>query len=336
MFFRTILAAGFCAILTTSVFAAETAYPLVLKNCGSEITFSAAPKRAVAVGQSSTEILYLLGLADHVVGTAVWMSPVLAGFEQVNAKVPRLADNDPSFESIVATRPDLVATQFQWQIGPQGAVATPQQFSELKIPVYTSPADCTGKDNTTGGDGLRTDRFAMDLVYQEIDDLARIFNVQERGAELIARLKAREAAAREKLTALHGKASALFWFSSAELKSDPFVAGQKGAPGYMMALLGVDNIIASDEEWPTVGWETIARADPSVIVLAKMDRRRYPADDVTVKRDFLNHDPVTRLMTAVREKRLIEMDAQAMNPTIRTIDGLEALADGLAKAGLKP
>jgi iron complex transport system substrate-binding protein len=101
-----------------------------------------------------------------------------------------------------------------------------------------------------------------------------------------------------------------------------------------MSLLGVKNVIDSQEEWPTVGWETIARANPTVIVAGKMDRRRFPADDIAVKLEFLKTDPVASLMPAVREGRVVEMDAQAMNPTIRTIDGIEVLADALVKAGL--
>lgn len=54
-----------------------------------------------------------------------------------------------------------------------------------------------------------------------------------------------------------------------------------------MSTLGVKNVIDSQDEWPTVGWETIAKANPTVIVAGKMDRRRFPADDVDVKLDFL-------------------------------------------------
>lgn len=314
--------------------AQATAYPLTLANCGKDITFKQAPKRAVSVGQSSTEILYLLGLADRVVGTALWIGPVLAGYEEANAKVPRLADNAPSFEGVVATRPDLVTTQFQWQIGPKGVVATPQQFTDLGILVYTSPADCVGKDNSSGGDGLRTARFAMSLIYQEIDDLARIFDVKDRGDKLVADLKAREAAARSKIASVGDKVSAVFWFSSADLDIDPYVAGQSGAPGYIMSVLGLRNVIASQEEWPTVGWETIAKADPTFIVAGRMTRRRFPADDIGIKLKYLDTDPVTRLMSAVKEKRVVVMDAQAMNPTIRTIEGIEVMADALQASGL--
>jgi iron complex transport system substrate-binding protein len=65
-----------------------------------------------------------------------------------------------------------------------------------------------------------------------------------------------------------------------------------------------------------------------------MDRRRYAADDPKVKVDFLENDPVTRELDAVKNKRFIMMDAQSMNPTIRTINGIEILAKGIAASGL--
>lgn len=183
------LAAALAVLPAATANAAETVYPLTIKSCGHDITFKQPPARAVSVGQSTTEVLYLLGLADKVVGTALWIGPVLAGYEQANSRVERLADNDPSFEAVVGKRPDLVTTQFQWQIGPEGVVGTPAQFAELGIPVYTSPADCVGKDNSGGGDGVRKTGFTMDLIYQEIRDLAQIFNVQDRGEEVVNDLK---------------------------------------------------------------------------------------------------------------------------------------------------
>lgn len=320
--------------LAVPAHAAETVYPLTISNCGRDVTFERAPSRVVSIGQSSTEILYLLGLADKVAGTAVWIGPVLKGYEEANAGVERLADNDPSFESVVARKPDIVAVQFQWHVGPEGIVARPGQFEELGIPVYTSPADCIGKDNTGGGDGVRHTTFTMELIYQEIRDLAAIFDVRDRGEEVVADLKKREEAARARIASAEGRLSAVFWFSSAELDIDPYVAGRNGAPGYIMSALGIGNVIESDEEWPTVGWETIAKADPTIIVAGRMERRRFPADDVAVKREFLKNDPVTSLMPAVREGRVFEMDAQAMNPTIRTIEGIETLAEAIVSSGL--
>ena len=129
-------------------------------------------------------------------------------------------------------------------------------------------------------------------------------------------------------------ASAVFWFSSAEMDVDPYVAGRKGPPGWMMQQLGLKNVIESDEEWPTVGWETIARANPTFIVAAEMNRRRFPADDIAVKRGFLSSDPVTSQMEAVKNGRILTLEAHAMDPSIRAIYGLESLSDALAGLGL--
>lgn len=97
---------------------------------------------------------------------------------------------------------------------------------------------------------------------------------------------------------------------------------------------GGENVIDSAEEWPTVGWETIAKASPSVIVLGEMSRRRFPADDWQVKLEYLKSDPVTKLIPAVKENHLPVVDVQTMNAGIRTIDGVEKLADALVEYGL--
>lgn len=329
------IAAGLSLPLVASPMAAEaTQYPLTLENCGATITFDKAPARAVAIGQSSTEILLALGLADKIVGTAVWFGPVLAGYEDENAKIERLADNDPSFESVIGKEPDLVAVQFEWHVGPSGSVGTREQFAGLSVATYISPADCVAKDNTVGGDGVRKEMFTMDLVYREIADLARIFDVADRGDALIADLKAREAAAIAKVAGKAADVSVVFWFSSPEVDGDAYIAGKNGAPAYILQTLGARNVVTTEEEWPLVSWEAIAGANPSVIVLGEMERRRYGADDAAVKLRFLETDPVVSTLEAVQKRRLVTMDVQSMQPSLRTIDGIEALAEGIESFGL--
>jgi iron complex transport system substrate-binding protein len=126
----------------------------------------------------------------------------------------------------------------------------------------------------------------------------------------------------------------VFWFSSADMNIDPYVAGRKGGPAYMLDKLGIRNIVESDEEWPVVGWETIAKANPTLIVIAKMDRRRFPADDFEKKLEFLKSDPVASQMDAVKNNRIVVMDAHAMDATMRTVSGIEVLADALVDQGI--
>ncbi|SHL14048.1 ABC transporter substrate-binding protein [Halomonas caseinilytica] len=319
-------------IPATSALANATEYPLSMMNCGREIHVSSAPERTVTIGQSATEILYALGVEDRVVGTSVWFNPVLPKFRDINANIERIADNDPSFEAVVNKKPELVAAQYEWHVGPTGSVATRDQFHDLGIATYIMPADCDTKNNATGSDGTRTAAFSTDSIYKGIHELATIFDVQQAGKALVDDLESREKKAISTARSLNlpDDVSAVFWFSSPDGSSDPYVAGRLGAPGYMMDKLGIRNVIQSDEEWPTVGWESIAQADPDIIVVARMDRRRYAADSLEAKLDFLHNDPVASQMSAVQHDRIIEMDAHAMSATMRTIFGLETLADALS------
>ena len=314
---------------------AATQYPLTITNCGQQVTFEKAPAKIVSIGQGMTEILFSLGLADKIAGTAVWVGPVLPQYAEANSKIKRLADNDPSFESVVGAEPDLVAAEFEWHVGAQGSVGKREQFSGLGINTYVAPADCVAKVNTDGGDGVRKELFTMDLIYQEIGELSEIFDFKDRGDALIADLKKREADAVASISGASAKnLPVVFWFSSKEVNGDAFIAGKNGAPAYILKTLGAANVVTTEEEWPLVGWETIAQANPAVIVIATMDRRRYAADDPKVKLGFLENDPVTKELDAVRNKRFVMMDAQSMNPTIRTIDGIEILAKGIKSSGL--
>ncbi|MGM4985148.1 MULTISPECIES: ABC transporter substrate-binding protein [Rhizobium] len=314
---------------------AATQYPLTINNCGQQVTFKKAPARILSIGQGMTEILLSLGLADKIVGTAVWVGPVLPQYAEANGKIPRLADNDPSFEAVVGKEPDLVAAEFEWHVGPQGSVGKREQFSGLGINTYIAPTDCVAKVNADGGDGVRKELFTMDLIYQEIDELARIFDVGDRGDALIADLKKRQAEAVASIAGAQAKnLPIVFWFSSKEVNGDAFIAGKNSAPAYILKTLGARNVVTTEEEWPLVGWETIAQANPAVVVIATMDRRRYAADDPKVKLDFLEKDPVTSQLDAVKNKHFVMMDAQSMNPTIRTIDGIETLAKGIKSFGL--
>ncbi|MFD6347531.1 ABC transporter substrate-binding protein [Streptomyces roseolus] len=309
---------------------ADTAgHPVRLDNCGQRVEVAAAPRRAVALDQGSAEILLSLGLADRMAGTATWTDPVLKGLEKANASVPRLAERYPSFEKVLDAEPDFVSASFLYTLG-KGGVAPREQFTKLGVPTYLSPADCVGKDNGGDGDGVRTEPLTMDAVYGEVRDLARIFGVPERGEKLVGELRARVEKA--KAGADFGGASVLYWFSDSQ---GPYMAGCCGAPGIMSGTLGVKNVFDdTKEEWPQINWETVVDRDPDVLVIADLTRKAQSAESAAKKIEFLESHPVTRNMTAVRKKRYVILSGQAMNPTIRTVEGIEQLAAALRTHGL--
>ncbi|MFE1949521.1 ABC transporter substrate-binding protein [Streptomyces sp. NPDC059524] len=302
---------------------------VTLTNCGQRVHVPHPPRRAVALDQGSAEIMLSLGLADRMAGTGTWTDPVRPNLAKANAKVPRLAERYPSFEKVLDKEPDFAAASFGYTLG-KGGVAPRASFEKLGVPTYLSPTDCADKDNSGDGDGVRTEALTMDTVYGEIRDLARIFDVRERGEKLVTRLKSRVRKAASGADA--EGVSVLYWFSDSK---SPYMAGCCGAPGVITNALGVRNVFDdTHEEWPQINWETVVDRDPDVLVIGDLTRRSQSAESAAQKIRFLESDPATRNMKAVREKRYVLLKGQDLNPTIRTVDGVEKVAAALRAFGL--
>lgn len=304
-------------------------FPLTIENCGRTVTVKAPPQRAVSVDQGSTEILLSLGLADRIAATATWSDPVMKGLEKANAGVERISDNRPSSEKVLDKEPDFLSASFASTLA-KGGVAPREQFEKLGVPTYISPADCVGKDNSGGGDGARTEPLTMDSVYTEVRELAQVFGVPERGDALVEKLQGRVAKATDGIDA--SNASLLYWFSDSKA---PYLAGCCGAPGVITRELGAKNVFDdTHDEWPQISWETVADRNPDVLVIGDLSRTMQTAESAEKKIEFLESNPVTKTMDAVKNRRYVLLSGQAMNPTIRTVEGLERVAAGLRDFGL--
>ena len=124
----------------------------------------------------------------------------------------------------------------------------------------------------------------------------------------------------------------MYWFANAQ---SPYLAGCCGAPGIITRELGAKNVFDDiKDERPQVNWETVADRDPDVLVIGDLVRKQQTAETAAKKIEFLESDPVTKNMTAVKKKRYVLLSGQAMNPTIRTVEGVEKVAAALREYGL--
>lgn len=313
------------ALFCTAAQAERTSYPLTIENCGEEVTFAKAPERTVALGQNSAEILFLLGLEDRMAATAFWPNKVLPELEEANSKVEVLTVEFPTLEAVLSKQPDFVPAMLLTLMGPDSKVAKRADFEKLGIPTYLSPSACSTAQTGKDAYGSRDSLWTMDLLYKEIEDMARIYDVADRGDALIADFKAREAKLRAEF-AQNDKLSFLFWFSSPSPADDAYLGGGNGPSGYIADILGGTNAVKTEAEWPTLGWEGIMAANPAVFVAAQVDRNRWDLDTAAAKIAFLTSDPTVSQMEAVKSGRIVEMSGAAMNPSIRTLYGAEEVA----------
>ena len=304
----------------------RTTYPLTIENCGVSQTFAAVPARVVSLDQGSTELLLSLGLADRLVGTASWTDPVRENLAEANAGVPRLADNAPTYEAVMGRNPDFVTASFGRHLKEQGGVATRDRFAETGTATYLSPTDCDGGQSINGG-GKRSTPITMDSLYQEITEMAAVFDVPSRGERLVNELKQRVADA----TAKAGDSSrtVAFWFADTKT---PYIGGAMGSTNLITATVGAQNPFGDiKDDWSPLTWTSLVERDPAVLVLGDLARNRFPGDRLDDKKQFLASDPVTSVMPAVVEQQYVALHGAEMNPSIRMVDGIEKLAGWLAE-----
>jgi iron complex transport system substrate-binding protein len=298
----------------------RTQYPLTLDNCGQEVVLESAPARVVSLDQNSTEILLSLGLEDRIAGTASWTDPVLDTLAEANAGVPRLADNAPTYEVLLGADPDFVTASFGRHYNEGGGVVTRERLGESGIGSYLSPTDCDNGRSVNGGTP-RTNPLTTDALYQEIRELAEIFDVADRGEQLVADLQGRASAATEGLDL--GGRTVMFWFADTKT---PWAAGGLGAPALLATEAGMENVFADvQDDWIAVGWESVVAADPDILVLGDLQRDRFPGDRLDDKIEFLEGDRLTSTLDAVERERFIALHGAELNPSIRFVDGLEKI-----------
>ncbi|KAA1379993.1 ABC transporter substrate-binding protein [Aeromicrobium fastidiosum] len=291
-------------------------------NCGRTVALDRPVRRAVSVNQPATELLLTLGLRDRIVGAGLGDTNVLPGLKKDLDGLNLFSEEFPSFESVVATEPDLVYATFDYTFTDEG-IADRSRFAELGIDVYQSPSECTGQE------AVHTKALTLDDQYAEIRDVATLFGVDKRGDELVADLKRRAATAADGLDA--GDVSTAWWYSSTKT---PYFAGCCGAPGIMTRAVGAENAFDDlDQLWPEVSWESVVDRDPDVFVLADLTRGSE-GDTAAAKIAFLESNPATKNLTAVKKKRYIILPGTTMDPSIRNVDGIEQVAEGLRELGL--
>ncbi|HCG46240.1 ABC transporter substrate-binding protein [Corynebacterium flavescens] len=306
---------------------ANGAYPVSIGNCGTEIEIDKPIESAVSLDQGMTEIMLSLGLADRMSGTATWTDPVREDLEDANSQVPRISENIPSLETVLKAEPDFVAASFYPTLSESGG-GNREKYAEVGVPAYLAYSDCS--KTSLANDGAREERVTMDAVYHDISDIATLFEVKDKGEALVEDLQERMDSAQR--TTKTDNVSVAYWFSDSEA---PYMAGGVGAPQLISETLGLDNVFAdSKEEWPQVSWEALVEKNPDVIVVGDLTRDNFSAESAKAKIDFLKKHPVASQLDAVKNERFVSVAGADMNPSIRTVDGIEKVAKGLTEFNL--
>ncbi|MBZ5497890.1 MAG: cobalamin-binding protein [Acidobacteriia bacterium] len=253
---------------------------------GRPIVLPRHPQRVISLAPSVTEVLYLLGADDRLIGVTThcdWPEDAKG-----KPKIGTLLN--PNFETILAARPDLIIASTAGN--DQAAV---YKLAGFGLPVFvTAPRSVDGIFETTLAIGRITDRGAQ-------------------GEQLVARMKGRLQEVKRRLAGLPPtRAFFITWF-------DPLLApGRKTFENDVLGLADVVSISAASEEfYPRYSLEQVLAQNPDVILTVYHEGKPIPD---------LRNIAGWRSLRAVQRGRIYVLSEVLQHPSPRFVDGVEELA----------
>ncbi len=282
-----------------------------VESCNRIVSFDAPPKRAISNDVNLTEMMLVLGLADHMVGyTGISGWKTLDEEMRANVnQLPELSSKYPTKEVIVGANADFFFAG--WNYGMKvGGEVTPETLEPFGVKVYELTESCTHI--------MKKGKASIDDMYADLLNLGSIFNVEDRAEKLVRDYKAELKSFKDDLET--GEPVRAFVYDSGE--DTPFTAGLYAMPTALIEAAGGVNVMNSFEKsWGTVTWEEVVEQNPEVIIIVN-----YGNVTAEQKRTFMMSNPAFANIDAVKNDRFVTLEYVEATPGPRNIKAIKTLA----------
>jgi iron complex transport system substrate-binding protein len=271
------------------------AFREVTDEVGRTIRVPQPVNRIVSLAPSLTETVYALGLQDHLVGDTDYCDyPADA---QKKTKVGDIIN--PSLEQIAVLHPDLVLVTKGLN-----RLETVHALDNLGISSYA------------------TDPHTVNEIIASSKKLADLLGVPEAGASVAAEMEHHLADLQQRLASFPAK-RVLFVVWHQPLIS----VGRHTFIADALHLAGAVSIVDSDQDWPHVSLEEVAKLQPDFLVFAASHSESVPP---TV--EVLATLPGWSIVDAVSNRRFAVISDAVNRPAPRIVSAIEDLARQLHPA----
>jgi iron complex transport system substrate-binding protein len=282
-----------------------------VNSCNRTVSFDAPPKRAISNDVNLTEMMLVLGLADHMVGyTGISGWKTLDEEMRANVKqLPELSSKYPTKEVIVGANADFFFAG--WNYGMKvGGEVTPETLEPFGVKVYELTESCTHI--------MKKGKASIDDMYADLLNLGAIFNVEDTAKNLVNNYKAELKSFKDDLET--GEPLRAFVYDSGE--DTPFTAGLYAMPTALIEAAGGVNVMNGFEKsWGTVTWEEVVAQNPEVIIIVN-----YGSVTAEQKRAFMMSNPAFANIAAVKNDRFVTLEYVEATPGPRNIKAIKTLA----------
>jgi iron complex transport system substrate-binding protein len=282
-----------CAQSAPPVSSASPAFREVTDEVGRTVRVPQPVRRIVSLAPSLTETVYALGLQDRLVGDTIYCDypPDARKKTKVGGAI------NPSLEQIVALHPDLVLVTKGLN-----RLETADALEGLGISSYSTVHPHT-----------------VEEIITSLKKLSDVLGVPEAGTSVAREMQRRLADLQQSVGALAAK-RVLFVVWTQPLISvgkDTFIADA-------LRRAGAVSIVESEQGWPQVSLEEVARLQPEFLVFA--DSHSESASPAV---EMLATLPGWSILDAVSNRRFAVISDAVNRPAPRIVTAIEDLAKQL-------
>ncbi|WP_107924083.1 ABC transporter substrate-binding protein [Lysinibacillus parviboronicapiens] len=261
----------------------------VTDDRGVEVTFDAVPKTVVSLQPSNTEILFALGVGDKIVGATDYDT-----YPAEAQNIERVSDSMTfNSERILALKPDVVIA---YTTGKDDAL---KGLEDAGVKVFVIQSAASFKD-----------------VYGDIEQIATVMGVEDKGEQLNKDIKAKIANVQAKVKDVEKQKNVYLEISP---KPDIYTTAAGTFQQEILNAANVSNVFADQKGWVKVSEEDVIAKNPEVI-LTTVNYAKDPAAEIIARNGW-------NTITAIQNKAVYYVDADiSTRPGPRIGEAVELVA----------
>lgn len=278
-----------------------------------EVKFDKAPEKVVVVGYDNAEVMAALGLENRIAGLTGCMYRSDHCYPDLGKKLEGIsvlpdgkAKGVPSFESVLTNEADMIYCM-SYHFTPD-FVAPMDDFEKNQIKYYASK-------------GTYGEYLTMEAVYEDIQNIGKIFHVEEKANELILEYKGKISEVTDKIK--NSKPVNVFVFDYQD-RTGIMTPGGKGFQNNLLKLAGADNVFSDfDSDFDVATIEQIITRDPEYIILIEYWDKNKTEEKIA----YMESLPELADVKAVKNKNYISLTGIEYFPSLHNADGIRKIAE---------
>lgn len=268
--------------------------------------FDRAPERIMANTRPAAELLLHLGLGDKIVGVGANFGVPDPSVEEQYAELNFLSDEYVGKEVTLGTNPDLVFGRGGLFADAEWGVGTVDALNNMKVHTYVLESSIAGG--------------TYESIYMDIENIGKIFNVQQAADRFAKELKDKQAAISSKLESIQDHKTFAYLHTNDPNELSVYPASEESFFNDAFGMIKLDNVFANEQG--DISVETLIAVDPDILILPKWDET-----DLEKVRDEIYANPKLSSMKAIKNKQIFIVDYNYLfGYSYNTIDGMEQLA----------